>query len=72
MAAPATTSAEIAPLNGRIYSYAELLAFEKDNLQRALAKAKGKIWGEQGAADLLGLKPTTLSSKMKALGIEAR
>ncbi len=71
-ATPAPPPAEGAPPNGRIYNYAELLALEKHNLQRALAKSNGRIWGEQGAADLLGLKPTTLASKMKALSIEAR
>ena len=30
----------------------------------------GKIYGEDGAAKLLGLKPTTLQSKMKKLGIK--
>lgn len=71
-AAPALAPSETTPLPGRIYSYAELLTLERENLERALAKAKGKIWGEQGAAELVGLKPTTLASKMKALGIEAR
>jgi transcriptional regulator with GAF, ATPase, and Fis domain len=64
--APALTSDE------RILTYEELLSLEKENLQRALSQAKGKIWGEHGAADLLGLKPTTLASKIKALGIESR
>ena len=27
--------------------------------------SKGKIYGENGAAQLLGLKPTTLSSQLK-------
>ena len=35
----------------------------------ALARTRGKIYGPDGAAGLLGLKPTTLAYRMKALGI---
>ena len=38
---------------------------EKTNLANALKHCQGKIYGENGAAQLLGLKPTTLSSKLK-------
>jgi transcriptional regulator with GAF, ATPase, and Fis domain len=31
-----------------------------------------KVSGNGGAAQLLGMKPTTLSSRMKALGIERK
>ncbi len=37
---------------------------------RALREAKGMIGGPGGAAERLGLKRTTLNSKMKKLGIE--
>lgn len=36
----------------------------------ALSQTRGKIYGEDGAATLLGLKPSTLQSKMRKLGIE--
>lgn len=42
---------------------------EKQNLENALAQCKGKIYGENGAAALLGIKPTTLSSRLKKYGI---
>ena len=42
---------------------------EKNNLETALAHCKGKIYGDAGAAEVLGLKPTTLSSKLKKYGI---
>jgi transcriptional regulator with GAF, ATPase, and Fis domain len=35
----------------------------------ALAKSKGKIHGQGGAAELLGINPNTLRSRMKKLGI---
>lgn len=36
----------------------------------ALEQSKGKIYGPGGAGELLGLKPSTLQSKMRKLGIE--
>lgn len=38
----------------------------------ALQRARGKLYGEDGAAHLLGIKPTTLASRMKKLGIDRR
>lgn len=42
---------------------------ERDHILRALREAKGQIGGPDGAAARLGLKRTTLNSKMKKLGI---
>lgn len=39
------------------------------NLQRALDEAGGRVYGPGGAAARLGLKPTTLMSRIKVLGI---
>ena len=36
----------------------------------ALAKTRGKIYGSDGAAALLGLKPTTLSSRVHRMGLK--
>ena len=47
----------------------ELQQLEHDNIVCALDQVDWKVSGEQGAAKLLGIKPTTLSSKMKSLGI---
>jgi transcriptional regulator with GAF, ATPase, and Fis domain len=38
-------------------------------LRRVLEKTRGRIYGERGAAALLGLPPTTLQSRMAKLGI---
>lgn len=38
-------------------------------IERALIACQGQIYGATGAAALLGLKPTTLQSKMRKLGI---
>ena len=38
-------------------------------IERALVHTGGRVYGPQGAAALLGLKPTTLQGKMKKYGI---
>lgn len=40
------------------------------HIRRALTESKGRIHGVGGAADLLGINPNTLRSRMKKLGIE--
>ena len=42
---------------------------EHQNLRTALELAIGRIYGPDGAAELLGVKPTTLISRLKALGL---
>jgi transcriptional regulator with GAF, ATPase, and Fis domain len=48
---------------------AEIRQLEADNIRAALKAANGKVSGPGGAAELLGLKPTTLASRIKSLGI---
>lgn len=48
----------------------ELRQMEKETLIRALEEAKWKVAGEQGAAQKLGIPPSTLFSRMKALRIQ--
>ena len=47
-----------------------LHAAEREHILRVLRETKGQIGGADGAADRLGLKRTTLNSKLKKLGIE--
>ncbi len=42
---------------------------ERENVRTALQLAKGRIYGPGGAADILGVKPTTLISRLNALGL---
>ena len=52
-----------------ILTDAELRQLERDNIQRALEAACGKVYGKNGAAELLDIKPTTLASRIKKLGL---
>ena len=47
-----------------------LHAAEREHILRVLRDTKGQIGGSDGAAERLGLKRTTLNSKLKKLGIE--
>ena len=47
----------------------EFRAMERANLIAALRHADWGVWGPQGAGALLALKPSTLSYRMKVLGI---
>jgi PAS domain S-box-containing protein len=59
---------EAAP--GIIRTAKELEDLERANIMRALEAARWKVSGDKGAANLLGMNASTLSSRMKALKIE--
>ncbi|WP_321415788.1 sigma 54-interacting transcriptional regulator [uncultured Desulfobacter sp.] len=48
----------------------EMKRRERQNIIAALEKSDWKIYGSRGAADLLGLKPTTLAARMKKMNIK--
>jgi len=52
------------------FTETERLARDRANIQQAILLSNGRISGENGAARLLGIKPTTLASRMKALDIQ--
>jgi transcriptional regulator with GAF, ATPase, and Fis domain len=54
---------------GSVRTDAQIRQLEADNIRAALKAANGKVSGAGGAAQLLGLKPTTLASRIKSLGI---
>ena len=62
---PPNTAASVSALLTRD----ELKRQERDNIVRALKQTRGKVFGPDGAAQLLGMRPTTLSSRMRALQI---
>lgn len=51
---------------------ADLRDRERSVIELALRKAEGKVSGPGGAAELLGVKPTTLESKLRVLGLKPR
>lgn len=63
------TSETLTGTSDRILTSEELTILEKENILKALKQAHWKISGPNGAAALLKLPPTTLASKIKALGL---
>jgi PAS domain S-box-containing protein len=56
--------------SGSVRTARELEELERANLVRALEATTWKVAGADGAAALLGLSPSTLNSRMKALGLK--
>ena len=53
----------------RVLTEQEVREFEVNNIRAALTASKAKIYGAQGAAARLEMKPTTLASRIKSLRI---
>jgi transcriptional regulator with GAF, ATPase, and Fis domain len=67
---PAAPSSD-APISGvgEVLPEEHFQALERQNIENALNRCDWRIAGERGAAQLLGLSPSTLSYRMKQLGV---
>ena len=63
-------AASMAAAPGGILCEAQMRQQERENIAAALRRTRGKIYGEDGAAKLLGIKPTTLLSRLTKLGLK--
>jgi len=54
----------------KIYTAVELQELERESMKKALEEADWKVSGKKGAAEFLGIPPTTFYSRMKTLGIK--
>ena len=63
-------AASIAAAPGGVLCEAQMRQQERENIAAALRRTHGKIYGEDGAAKLLGIKPTTLLSRLTKLGLK--
>ena len=54
----------------KILTIKDMLNLERDNLIAALTASNWRVSGDKGAAQLLKMPPSTLSSRMKVLGIK--
>ncbi len=57
---------------GQVPSVSTLAEAEADHIRAALERTGGRIKGPGGAAELLGMNPSTLYSRMKKLGLLRR
>ncbi len=63
---PGRLKAEARPV---VMTASEMRDHERANILAALQACAGKVFGPRGAAEMLDIKPTTLASRIKALGI---
>ena len=54
---------------GAVLSERTVREMEIDNIRKALEQAEGRIYGPGGAAEILGIPPTTLTSRIRRWGI---
>jgi DNA-binding NtrC family response regulator len=52
-----------------VLTITEIQEMERANIERALARCHGQVYGKNGAAALLGMKSTTLWSRLRSLRI---
>ncbi|HEU4342827.1 MAG TPA: sigma 54-interacting transcriptional regulator [Candidatus Binatia bacterium] len=57
-------------MSNRILQLRELQQLERKNILRALESTGWRVAGKEGAAELLGMNPSTLNSRIRALGIQ--
>jgi transcriptional regulator with GAF, ATPase, and Fis domain len=67
--APAERKAEPKESSDQLLTEAELRELERKNTLRALEIAQWRVSGPNGAAKLLGIKPTTLTDRIKKFGL---
>ena len=61
--------ASIATNRQQVLTEKQMRELQKQNLIAALKQTKWRVSGEHGAAGLLGIKPTTLTDRIKSFGI---
>lgn len=59
------TVADVATANDEVMSEKEMRELQKRNLEKALEQANWKVSGAGGAAELLGVRPTTLADRIR-------
>jgi transcriptional regulator with GAF, ATPase, and Fis domain len=65
--APTTAAPESHETKLELKTELEMRELERKNTQLALEMAQWRVSGPSGAAKLLGVKPTTLTDRMKTL-----
>lgn len=67
-----TASKVLASPQGEVEQESQSKQRQRRNILLALERSKGKVFGEDGAAAILDIKPTTLASRIKKLNIDTR
>ena len=65
-----STQNQIAQTSDKVLTFEDIKQFERENILKALKSTNWKIFGRDGAAELLGIPPTTLTTRIKRLGLK--
>ncbi len=60
------------PEGGKVQKLLSMDEFEKHYIIEVLRHTQGIIYGDRGAANILGMKPSTLQSRMKKLAVDRK
>ncbi len=64
------TAHDSSPAGDGVLTEKQMKALQKKNMLAALRRTNWRISGQRGAAELLGVRPTTLADRMRACGIK--
>jgi transcriptional regulator with GAF, ATPase, and Fis domain len=68
--APTSKAVDAVSPGREFFTESEMQQRDRDNILAVLRKSGWKIKGADGAAELLGVKPTTLLSRIKKMGLK--
>ena len=63
------TQQPVPPGNDDVLTEKEMREFQKKNLLEALKQTNWRVSGQDGAAELLGVRPTTLADRIRTFGL---
>jgi transcriptional regulator with GAF, ATPase, and Fis domain len=69
-AVAASWPAQNAQTRGHILTEKEMREYQKQNLATALKETNWRVSGPDGAAELLGVRPTTLADRIRTFGLK--
>ncbi len=67
--APKSFDESVPNMDNQVITEEQMVRLQISNIERALKLCHGKIYGPDGAAKVLGLKPTTLATRIKKFRI---
>jgi len=65
-----STTNQSVKTSDKVLTFDEIKQLERDNIVKALIGSNWKIFGKDGAAEMLAIPPTTLTTRIKRMGLK--
>ena len=65
-----STTVTVLPDDNEVLTEKKMRAFQKNNIAAALKQTGWRVSGPEGAAELLGVRPTTLADRIRTYGLQ--